>query len=104
MRITECGQTKAHLLHWIQIDGSQTGISSAIFRFSHLAVPDGYVPSTGSALTGNESPSPAIIGPITLRTKSGASCGTGGWRVILLVTSSGTVTSYRFASVWSTAW
>src|SRR5512136_2720578 len=34
-RIAACGHTIAHLLHWMQIAGSHTGISSAMFRFSH---------------------------------------------------------------------
>src|SRR6266542_326067 len=39
MRMTLCGQTIAHLPHWMQMPGSQAGISSARLRFSHLAVP-----------------------------------------------------------------
>ena len=62
-------------------------------RFSHRAVPVGYVPSAGSALTGSVSPSPAIIRAVTAWTKSGASAGTGGRRSASLVTVSGTVTS-----------
>ena len=38
----------------MRISGSQTGISRARLRFSHLAVPTGQVPSTGNALTGEE--------------------------------------------------
>src|SRR4030095_10992812 len=56
MRITECGQTMAHFPHWIHVVVSHSGISRARFRFSHLAVPVGKVPSTGNALTGNSSP------------------------------------------------
>src|SRR5512136_2248071 len=37
-RIAACGQTRAHRLHWMQIAGSQTGISRAMFRFSHWLV------------------------------------------------------------------
>ena len=37
-----------------------------MFRFSHLAVPVGKVPSGGSALTGSASPVPAMISPRTL--------------------------------------
>src|SRR5262249_8044696 len=59
MWITACGQTIAHLPHWIQVTGSQTGISAAILRFSYCAVPVGNVPSQGNALTGNSSPQPA---------------------------------------------
>jgi len=44
----------------------------ARFRFSHLAVPVGQVPSTGNALTGRRSPFPAIITAVTRFTKSGA--------------------------------
>ena len=55
-----CGQTIAHLPQSMQIVGSQIGISWAIARFSYFAVPVGNVPSTGSALTGSRSPSPAI--------------------------------------------
>ena len=55
--------------------GSQTGISAAMLRFSHCAVPVGQVPSTGKALTGSRSPLPAIISAVTRCTKSGASVG-----------------------------
>ena len=34
VRITEWGQTKTHLLHWMQLSGSQTGTSWAMLRFS----------------------------------------------------------------------
>ena len=37
-RIAACGHTSAHWLHWMQIFESHTGISSAMFRFSHFAV------------------------------------------------------------------
>src|SRR5262249_8984363 len=56
IRITECGQTIAHLPHWMQVFVSHIGISSARLRFSHLAVPVGNVPSQGKALTGRLSP------------------------------------------------
>ena len=59
MRMTACGQTMAHLPHWMQVFVSHTGISSAMLRFSHLAVPVGKVPSAGKALTGSMSPWPA---------------------------------------------
>jgi hypothetical protein len=49
-----CGQTIAHLLHWMQIPGSQIGISAAMLRFSHLEVPVGQVPSGGKALRGGD--------------------------------------------------
>src|SRR5262249_10546363 len=72
MRMTACGQTIAHLPHWMQVTGSQTGISVAMLRFSYCAVPVGNVPSHGSALTGSSSPQPAMIGPSTSRTNGGA--------------------------------
>ena len=46
-----------------------------MLRFSYAAVPLGYVPSTGKALTGSSSPRPASIMPVTERTNSGASVG-----------------------------
>ncbi len=67
-----------HLPHWTQISDSQTGISWATPRFSHLAVPVGYVPSQGKALTGSSSPLRAIALPNTSRTKGGAFSGTAG--------------------------
>src|SRR5215470_11686595 len=75
-----CGQTKAHLLHWMQTFGSQIGTSSAMRRFSHFVVPTGQVPSTGKADTGSRSPLPAIITAVTRRTKSGAPAGSVEWR------------------------
>ena len=102
--MTACGQTSTHLPHWMQMFSSQTGISWAMFRFSHRVVPAGQVPSAGRALTGSRSPSPAIIRAVTLRTNSGASAGDdrrpvgdGGRR------PSGTSTSCRCASAASTA-
>src|SRR5256885_14076252 len=59
IRITACGQTMAHLPHWMQIFESHAGISSARLRFSHFAVPVGKVPSHEKALTGSSSPLPA---------------------------------------------
>src|SRR5689334_23995813 len=44
----------------MQISWSQTGISLARLRFSHLDVSVGNVPSGGSALTGSSSPRPAL--------------------------------------------
>ena len=41
-------------------------------------MPLGYVPSTGSALTGRSSPRPASISAVTVRTNSGACAGTTG--------------------------
>ena len=45
-------------------------------RFSYFVVPVGNVPSTGKALTGSRSPSPAISTAVTCLTKSGALSGT----------------------------
>src|SRR5215472_11371857 len=94
-----CGQTKAHLLHWMQILLSQRGTSSAMVRFSHFVVPVGQVPSTGKAETGSRSPLPAIITAVTRWTKSGADSETSGGRHADAVTLSGTDTSYRWESV-----
>ena len=74
------GQTRAQRAQSMQMDGSQIGISAARLRLSHRAVPVGKVPSTGMALTGSRSPSPASIVAVTRRTKSGASAGTRGGR------------------------
>ena len=71
-RMAACGQISTHLLHWMQIEESQTGISAARLRFSHLAVAVGHVPSTGLAETGRRSPLPRAIVPMTRWTKSGA--------------------------------
>ena len=89
MRMTLCGQTMAHLPHWMQTSGSHTGISSAMLRFSHFAVPVGYVPSTGSALTGKLSPWPAIMRAVTSRTNCGACGDTAGGIAIVLVAAVG---------------
>src|SRR3954464_5131989 len=43
-RITACGHTITHLPHWMHSFSSHSGISSAILRFSHAAVPSGKVP------------------------------------------------------------
>ena len=80
IRIAVCGQVIAHLPQSMQIDGSQIGISVAIARFSQVDVPVGQAPSTGSALTGNRSPSPCSIVCVTRRTKSGAASGRGASR------------------------
>ena len=98
-RIVACGQTMAHLLHWMQTGWSHTGISSAMFRFSHCAVPVGYVPSTGILLTGIRSPNPPMISAVTSFTNAGAFGDTRGGMAIVLVTLAGTFTSKRFASV-----
>ena len=72
--------------------GSQIGIFVAMVRFSKAAVPVGNAPSTGSALTGRRSPSPAIIRPVTRATNSGTCSGTGGRRCSVEVATSGTGT------------
>src|SRR5512138_2104216 len=79
-RIAACGQMSAHLLHWMQSDGSQVGISRAIPRFSHFVVPVGQVPSIGNAETGSWSPWPASMSAVTRFTKSGADSETVGGR------------------------
>ena len=84
--------------------GSQTGISSAMLRFSHCVVPVGQVPSTGKALTGSRSPLPAIITaghPLDEVRRLGRRRSAGGARVAVAV--AGTLTSCRCASVASTA-
>ncbi len=88
MRMTACGQIREHSPHWMQTSGSQTGMSSAMLRFSYWVVPLGQVPSSGSLDTGRRSPRSAMISPITSRTNSGASAGAGGlmcsWPLALL--------------------
>jgi len=64
-----------------------------MLRFSYLVVPTGKVPSSGIAETGSQSPRPAMISAVTLRTNSGASSGTGGAILIVLVAVAGTLTS-----------
>src|SRR5579872_7427282 len=59
IRMTACGQTIAHLPHWMQIFESHAGISSARLRFSQREVAVGKVPSQENALTGSSSPRPA---------------------------------------------
>jgi hypothetical protein len=78
MRMVAWGQTMAHLPQSMQTSGSQIGMVNAMARFSYFVVPLGKVPSTGSALTGSRSPSPAIRREVTRATKSGTSTGTGG--------------------------
>ena len=43
-RITAWGHTVAHQLHWMQFSGCQTGISTAMPRFSKAEVPEGTFP------------------------------------------------------------
>src|SRR3990172_7381755 len=38
-RITACGQTNTHLLHWMQIGGAPTGVSRAVLGRPHRGVP-----------------------------------------------------------------
>jgi len=78
-RMAACGQTSAHFPHWMQTSGSQTGTSWAMFRFSHMVVERGYVPSSGRRLVGRESPLPSMILAVTFLTNSGASSGTTGF-------------------------
>jgi hypothetical protein len=65
MRIAACGQTSAHLPHWMQTSGSQIGISRAMLRFSHFGRAGGEGAVDGKALTGSRSPLPAIISAVT---------------------------------------
>ena len=102
-RMAAWGQTIAHLLHWMQIFSSQTGMSRAMFRFSHLAVDRGQVPSGGKALTGRRSPLPASMTAETRWTKSGAASETIGGRFRDDVTFPGTGSSWRCSSVPSIA-
>ena len=103
-RMAACGQTSAHWLHWMQMAGSHTGISSARLRFSHWPVPVGQVPSTGKALTGSASPLPASITAVTRCTKSGAAAATIGGRARGLTSPPRAArTSCRWARARSTA-
>ena len=103
MRMEACGQPSEQSPHWMQIFGSQMGISSAIERFSYCVVPVGNVPSTGMALTGRSSPRLAIIMPSTSLTKAGAWSGTGGTMWNFELTEAGTLTSCRLARAMSMA-
>src|SRR5581483_4952129 len=69
MRMAAWGQTMAHLPQSMQIDGSHTGMSRAMERFSNTDVAVGKAPSTGRALTGRRSPSPASRRDVTRWTK-----------------------------------
>ena len=102
-RMAACGQTSAHLLHWMQTAGSQTGISVAMLRFSHCAVAVGHVPSTGKAETGRRSPWPASMSAVTFCTNPGASAETMGGRRLVAVAAPGTRTSASPPSAASTA-
>ena len=74
----------------MQILASQTGISMAMFRFSHFAVPTGQEPSTGKALTGSRSPFPDIMTAVTFCTKSDAARETIGGRTRVALAAAGT--------------
>ena len=103
-RMAACGQISTHLLHWMHSAMSQTGISSARLRFSQREVPVGQVPSGGNALTGRSSPRPESMTAVMLRTKSGASSGTGsGRRRVEVAPAAGSGTSWRDSSARSTA-
>ena len=101
--MTECGQTKLQLPHWMQVSGSHTATRSEMLRFSYAAVPLGYVPSTGNALTGSSSPRPASIMPVTERTNSGAESGTGERMSCSDVSRPGISTAWSASSALSTA-
>ena len=58
MRIVACGQASEHRPHWMQIFGSQMGMSWAMLRFSYCVVPVGNVPSTGKRADGQ------IVAPV----------------------------------------
>ena len=103
IRIVVCGHTAAQRPQSMQMSGSKMGISCAIERFSYLAVPVGKTPSTGSADTGNRSPSPASSRDVTRFTNSGASSGTRCARRAVAVTVSGTATCRSAASEASIA-
>jgi hypothetical protein len=102
-RIAACGQAMEHLAHWMHTSGSQTGISSATLRFSHWVVAVGQTPSSGMALTGRDSPLPAMIFAVTFRTNSGASAGTTGGLATPPAGSAGGSISWRCSIAWSTA-
>src|SRR5680860_52432 len=97
------GHENEHFAHWMHTAGSQIGISRAMLRFSHWAVPVGQVPSTGKALTGRSSPRPAIMAAVTSWTKAGAADATAAGRTRVAVTSVGTSIWWRRDSVPSTA-
>ena len=103
MRIAACGHTSGQIAHWVQIVSSQIGISCAMLRFSHCAVPVGKLPSTGSAETGSRSPLPSSIMAVTRCTKSGAVRGTTGRRRSAESALPGSATSCSAASDASTA-
>jgi len=101
-RIAAWGQTRAQRPQSMQMSGSQIGISSAMERFSHMAVPVGNAPSTGSADTGSRSPLPASIMAVTRLTNSGAISGTGS-EILRGPAASPTATSNKPSIARSTA-
>src|SRR5665811_1119954 len=78
--------------------GSHSATMSEMLRFSYWVVPDGYVPSTGSADTGRSSPRPISILAVTSRTNCGAEAGTASSRPWVLVTAAGTSTCLLYTS------
>src|SRR6266568_1819176 len=103
MRMEAWGQTKEQIAHWMQRLLSQTGMSTAMLRFSYCEVAVGNVPSIGIAETGRSSPKPAMILPVTSWTNCGALFDTEGGIVIVLVALAGTTTWWMFLSASSTA-
>ncbi len=103
MRMAACGQTMAHLPQSMQSDGSQMGSSEASARFSQRAVSVGKAPSTGRALTGRRSPSPASSRAVMRSTKSGTVSGTTGGRPNPAVTAVGVGTAASAPRAASTA-
>ena len=74
-----------------------------MLRFSHCVVPVGKVAVHGHGADGEIVAFEGQHGADHIRTKSGASAGTIGRRVIVEVAFSGTLTSNRFSMVASTA-
>ena len=74
-----------------------------MLRFSQRVVCTGHTPSSGMALTGRSSPSPAISLAVTFLTNSGAILGTSDAGRGLPVAVAGTLISCRLAIAWSTA-
>ena len=103
MRIAACGHVSGQIAHCVQMVSSQIGISWAMLRFSHCAVPVGKVPSTGIAETGSRLPLPSSIIAVTRCTKSGADSATAERRVRAESAWSGSGTSRNAASDASTA-
>ncbi len=100
MRIAACGQTSAHRPHWMQISGSQIGISWAMLRFSNLRgaggkrAVDRHRADRQQRRPGRRS----WPGVTPLDERRGDVVAAGGSRRCSLVTCSGTFTSCRAAS------